>query len=50
MSVAPTASLQFGEVVVELHPAFGVEDVGNNIHDEFILGNSGRRPETPEEV
>ena len=32
MSVAPTASLQFGEVVVDLHPAiFGVEDVGYNV-------------------
>ena len=51
MSVAPTASLQFGEVVVDLHPAiFGVEDVGYNVRDGFSLGNSGRRPETPEEV
>ena len=51
MSVALTASLQFGEVVVDLHSAiFGVEDVGYNVRDRFSLGNSGRRPETPEEV
>ena len=32
MSVALTASLQFGEVVVDLHSAiFGVEDIGYNV-------------------
>ena len=51
MSVALTANLQFGEVVVDLHSAiFGVEDIGYNVRDGFSLGNSGRRPETPEEV
>ena len=50
MSVALTASLQFGEVVDLPSAIFGVEDVGYNVRDGFSLGNSGRRPETPEEV